>query len=347
MEWLVIIPSLVLGLGTFIPFIKEDHWFFRLWEFPRPQLLLIKFICLVSVILILEISVIKIGLLILLSGALFYQLKKIFPYTYFAKKESKWIKKGIENNQISLLIFNVYMYNQKFQKTFDLINKENPDIVMLVETDKKWQQALARLKTTFPYTIEYPLDNTYGILFYSKFPLQNAKVNFLVEDDIPSIFTQIKLNSGKWIDFYGIHPTPPIPPENHRSTERDIELILVGKKAIKSKNPVIIAGDLNDVAWSRNSRMFQKISGLLDPRKGRGFFNTFHADYFFARWPLDHIFHSNNFLLADIKRLPDTGSDHFPILTKLQYNPEKEKIQSNSGLSGKYAEVLEEKLEAL
>ena len=87
--------------------------------------------------------------------------------------------------------------------------------------------------------------------------------------------------------------------------------------------PVIIGGDLNDVAWSRMTRLFLRTSGLLDPRRGRGFYNTFHADRWYMRFPLDHLFHSEHFTVSNIERLGFVGSDHFPILIDLRYAPFK------------------------
>jgi hypothetical protein len=46
--------------------------------------------------------------------------------------------------------------------------------------------------------------------------------------------------------------------------------------------------------------------------------NTFHADYRLLRWSLDHIFHSTDFGLVEMKRLSHIGSDHFPIYVVLQ-----------------------------
>ena len=83
-----------------------------------------------------------------------------------------------------------------------------------------------------------------------------------------------------------------------------------------------------DVAWSHTSELFRRISGLLDPRVGRGLLPTFHANYAFLRWPLDHVFVSADFKVVDMKRLGDVGSDHFPIYIKLSYEPQDRAMQA-------------------
>lgn len=40
------------------------------------------------------------------------------------------------------------------------------------------------------------------------------------------------------------------------------------------------------------------------------------------RRSLDHLFHSAHFTLKELRRLPSKGSDHFPLFTSLQFNPE-------------------------
>jgi endonuclease/exonuclease/phosphatase (EEP) superfamily protein YafD len=81
-------------------------------------------------------------------------------------------------------------------------------------------------------------------------------------------------------------------------------------------------GDLNDVAWSHTTELFRKVSRLLDPRRGRGFYSTFSAHYWWLRFPLDYIFCSSDFGLVTMRRLPRFGSDHFAMFIQLQYEPD-------------------------
>lgn len=300
-------------LCSLIKFLKIDHWIVRFFDFPQLQFLVLGAGVIACSIIWLDFnSYYNLGFIIAVAGVAVYQSKLILPYTFMAKKEIK----NANNNQkcdLKVLVSNVYQPNTDSSKLLELIQKENPDVLLLVETNSRWQEDLKELESTFAYSLKKPLDNMYGLLFYSKLALRDAEIRYLVKNDIPSVKTKIVLKSGREIQFYGVHPEPPSPTENYRSTERDAELYLLAKEINSDPSvPTVVAGDLNDVAWSKSTRIFQKLSGLLDPRKGRSFYNTFHARYP-IKWPLDHFFVSDHFHLVSMKVHENIGSDHFPI----------------------------------
>jgi CheY-like chemotaxis protein len=114
------------------------------------------------------------------------------------------------------------------------------------------------------FRIAHPLPNTYGMLLLSRLELVDPEVRFLLKPDIPSIRTGVRLRSDEVIMLYGVHPEPPSPTEADTSLPRDAELVLAGREITQSHRPTIVAGDLNDVAWSHTSRLFRRISRLLD-----------------------------------------------------------------------------------
>jgi endonuclease/exonuclease/phosphatase (EEP) superfamily protein YafD len=258
----------------------------------------------------------------LLSASLVYRLIIVFPYTRLARNRVPASKDDPQSLGLKIISANVRMKNTNHIGLLQLVRSEDPDILFLVETDKVWKEAVHPVcKSVFPHHVLEPLDNTYGMILYSKYPFSEAEIRYLVEKEVPSIHAVIEVDQDTRIRFFGIHPKPPIPSEEPTSLPRDAELILVGREARKSKLPVIIGGDLNDVAWSHTTRLFLRISELLDPRMGRGFFNTYHAHYPVLRWPLDHLFVSRHFHLGKIRRLDNFDSDHFPIGMELFLEP--------------------------
>ena len=290
-------------------------------DFPRIQFFLFGTVLVILELLTLDLSFPTTWSLITLSlFCLIFQTWWIAPYTPFYPVEVKTAVKRNTKNSLKIITANVLTPNRNSDTLIGFIRKHQPDVFVTLESDEWWQKKLDVLEEDYPHTIKCPLDNLYGMHVYSKFPLSDCHIKYLVEPDVPSIHTLITLPSGDKIAAHFLHPAPPSPTENEKSSERDAELIVVAKTVSESDLPTIVAGDLNDVAWSETTRLFRKISGLLDPRIGRGMYNTFHATYWIMRWPLDHLFHSKHFVLADLRKLPPFGSDHFALLTELIYD---------------------------
>ena len=323
-----------------------DNWWVRGVEFPRIQIMFLALAAWLGMVIFW--SDWQFGqwlLFIVLSSALAFQLRMVLPYTILWKKEVLTAKDMPDGHahQLKIMVSNVLTPNDETQKLVELVKDKRPDILITLETDKKWEKALNQIEANYPYTVKVPLDNLYGMHLYSKLELIDPEVKYLMIDDIPSIHTQLRLQGGQVIWLYCLHPMPPSPTEADKSTTRDAELLMVGKHIKENKQTAILAGDLNDVAWSKTTRRFQRISGLLDPRIGRHFINTFHVKYPFLRWALDHIFHSACFTVVDIKRMPSIGSDHFPVMTTLQYDPEQASKQQSNAPTEKAEDVKEAK----
>lgn len=284
---------------------------------------------------------------IVLAICFLLQLTKIYPYTPFAENEVRKNTAAIPQRGISIFASNVLQKNEEYDRVVKEIFRLDPDLLIFTEINRTWQKELQkRLKGFgYDYRIEMPLDNTYGMLVYSRLELLQPKVRFLLEDSIPSMHARVVLPSRELVELHVIHPTPPMPPHDGSSTDRDAQMMMVAKMAKKSRLPVIVAGDFNDVAWSETTRLFQKVSGLLDPRIGRGFYNTYNANSWLMRWPLDHLFVSDEFRLVEIEVGNDVESDHFPLYAKLSLEPGVRAVQTAKRADGDEMQEAEKQIE--
>ena len=319
-----LVLSVLTILATLIPLSPQPYWWIRAFDFPRLQIIAAGAFCLLGFhYFYFGKSTLQLFHEIALALSIAYQSWRIYPYTFLSKKMV--LDTRLPENQqdrIRIVVTNVLETNRNYKACLQMLRKADPDVILAVETDQLWKDNLEELEEDYPYTVFMPLANTYGMLFYSRLKLKNPEIRFLLEPDVPSVHTIIEMPSGAPVVFHGLHPRPPAPQEADTSVPRDAELIVVGLDVKDHPGPTIVAGDMNDVAWSHTSKLFRKNSGLLDPRIGRGLFATFNAFHPLLRWPLDHVFHTRDFKIVSLKRLEKIGSDHFPICITLSYEPE-------------------------
>lgn len=316
---------LAMAAATALALVESDEWWIRIFDFPRLQIAVV----LVAALLVSWWAGPRGRWAVLVSVvamvALVWQVWMILPYTPVWKSQMVAAERCAPEQRVRFLMANVLQDNRNPELLLDIVRESDPDVILLTEIDDWWAEEIKTLTVSHPSTILHPLSNTYGIGLYSRLPLIDGQVRFLLDDDIPSIRTGVALPGGAVFTLWAVHPAPPRPGDD--TEERDAELLIVAKEAAEAATPALVAGDLNDVAWSSTTSLFQEISGLLDPRIGRGLYASFNANWPLMKWPLDHLFASEEWTLGDFRRLDDIGSDHFPILVELCHQPAAAAVQ--------------------
>ncbi|MEJ7929316.1 endonuclease/exonuclease/phosphatase family protein [Ramlibacter sp. AN1015] len=328
-QWIELVLGGAVIAVTLLPLVRLKVWWVRMWSFPRLQIGVLGALALAAFLhgpkQLAPWPAVVYGMTLALCVA--FHAAMVWRYSRFAPREVQASTLEDSGQRLTIAISNVLQTNRRADLVLRELKAAGADVVLCVEVDDWWRSRLDALLETHPHTLQCPLSNMYGMVLYSRLPLLRPRLEFLVQPDIPSMQAVVVLrNDGRvWINC--VHPRPPAPQESHTSLPRDAELLLVARRVRGARLPVVVCGDLNDVAWSRTTRRFQKISRLLDPRKGRGMFSTFHAGLPGLRFPLDHIFHSDCFRLVSLRRLPNVGSDHFPVLATLSLEPSAEREQ--------------------
>jgi endonuclease/exonuclease/phosphatase (EEP) superfamily protein YafD len=326
MELTLIILSILLIILSILPFSTNQHWVFRVPDFMKLQIFLVQ--CVVFIIgcfyvkkntLLWFIQAVQ----LLLIG---YHIFILMRYTKFWQSTAVQ-KSNRESQPVKIISCNIFQDNKEFHHFIDLVNKEDPDIILTMESNSDWEQAMRVFEEKYHNTQKVTLENTYGMHFYTRLKVLNIQTHFFVADDLPSIEAHLETSDGYQFVFFGVHPPPPSPTEEDNSKERDGDLLSVAKRIRDYEDPVVVTGDFNTVAWAKASRLFKKTSRLIDARIGRGILATFHANYWFFRVPLDLLFHSPTIFIEKLFTYPSVNSDHFPIGCTFHinyYNKEQE-----------------------
>jgi endonuclease/exonuclease/phosphatase (EEP) superfamily protein YafD len=317
--FVIFISTLVIIASLLSLFYNLPYWYSKVLDFPRLQYFILGLICFVLFLFLnrkWKWPSILLGLGLVASIVI--HSVRIFPYWFGDKTVADAGKNISEENAVSILLANVLITNREYGKVLDVVSKANPDIIIAMEVNQRWLNELESLKEDYPFDLEQPNEEAYGMALYSKFPLKNTQIKYLKHKNVPSFHCRVVLESGKEFMLYAVHPVAPMPSDKYPDNvgEAEIELVRVGELVSQNQLPSMVAGDFNDVSWSNTSRLFGNDGKLNNVRLGRGLYNTFDANSSIMRWPLDHYYMTKEFKLVEIKRLNKIGSDHFPIFAK-------------------------------
>ncbi|MBT8295670.1 MAG: endonuclease/exonuclease/phosphatase family protein [Gramella sp.] len=322
--YIVIALSVLVILASLLSlFYNLPYWYSKLLDFPRVQYLILGIIFLIIFLIMTRkwnwpASLLALGLI----SAILIQSIKIFPYWFGEKTVPDAAQNYPEENAVSVLLANVLIENKKAGKFLKVAKDTDADIMIVMEVNDWWLDALEPLKDDYEFVVEQPNDEAYGMAIYSRLAFKNVQKKYIKHKNVPSYHIKIALESGKEFMLHAVHPVAPMPSDKYPDNvgDAEIELVRVGEMVAAESLPAMVAGDFNDVSWSNTSRLFEEDGELNNVRLGRGLFNTFDANSSFMRWPLDHYFVSKEFQLVEIKLLDKIGSDHFPIYAKFVIN---------------------------
>lgn len=322
LAWCFSALSLIVLIVTIVSLIHSDRWWVQVLGFPRLLSMIAAALIALGCIAFARRG--RAALLIVLALSAGLQFWRIYPYIPFAPVEvveTKTLGSVSPASCFTALGLNVLQHNRDYAATLRMIDRERPDILLLMETDGRWAEALAPVLARYPYRLLRPIDNTYGLVFATKLPVVSAHTENVTDLDTPTVLARLTTRSGQPFDYSGLHPRPPVPGQDTDARDRKIERAAL--RMAGNHVPAMAMGDFNDVAWSRTTRLFKQVGGYLDPRIGRGTYPSFPAEYVAVGWPLDQMFVTPAFTFRSLRILENVGSDHRPLLAEVCLSPGK------------------------
>jgi endonuclease/exonuclease/phosphatase (EEP) superfamily protein YafD len=217
------------------------------------------------------------------------------------------------------LALNVLILNRDYARVKDLIERKDPDFILLQEVDNKWTEAMEFLKKEYPYWKIYPRDDSFGIAYFSRYKPEKMELLYFDGSDLPAIFADYKLN-GKPLTFVGVHVLPPRFKSYVKVRNEQFDKLIELAKS-REGGDVLLLGDLNSSHWSHDFKNFLRRSGLENSAAGFGVQPSWPAFgvLFPLLIPIDHCLVSKG--LAVLKRDigPHVGSDHYPLLIEFSF----------------------------
>ncbi|MGO4389295.1 endonuclease/exonuclease/phosphatase family protein [Microvirga sp. 2YAF29] len=303
--------ALLLCLATLASFFGSWSWRLDLLAHFRPQLTLFGLLCIAVAILARVRTALALSLVATLVNA-----APIAPYLFGQDG-------GIANASqvhVRVMTFNMQGKSSDQAALRILIEKENPDVVLLSEVPRSASVLLSGLESRFPYRIVEEKGIPLDITLLSRWRMSRSSVDREAAQ-FRSVLTIGLCDPDAGTHCFtliGMHAAQPFA-EEFIIQKRQIEIAVREAKAASSQ-PVVLLGDLNLTPWSRVFRGLLEDAALFDSGLVRGLTATWSSRSPLLGLPIDHVLVNGKFKVLDNRAGPDLGSDHFPVIADIAFD---------------------------
>lgn len=229
----------------------------------------------------------------------------------------------------TVMTYNIFMANTHVDAIAAAIEKENPDIIGIHE--------ITPLNVEFldePFAERYPyrrIDKWMGLL--SKYPILEYKF-FRLSDGEGTWAQRFVLDiDGNEVTLYNVHPpSPPLVginpfglpigiPTGFLNKWRDADIRDLVSRLDQVDGPLLVIGDFNIVD---QQNMYEPLTDYLrDAHResgwGMGFTFSRYPQSAPSMWRIDYVFHSTDMVAVSATTGDYGGSDHRPVIAKLDF----------------------------
>ena len=144
---------------TLISTVRSNEGWIRILDFPRFLALILIGVIAIGCAIFLKRHRWPVVLALMLAAS--WQIWRIYPYMLPASQEvprESTIAGDDPRSCFSVLGLNVLQSNRSYAAAIATIEREQPDVLLLMETDDRWLKALTPLLSRFPYRLLRPIE---------------------------------------------------------------------------------------------------------------------------------------------------------------------------------------------
>jgi endonuclease/exonuclease/phosphatase (EEP) superfamily protein YafD len=287
-------------LPTWVGYLASFHWFFALFDHFRLQGVIVSSVVLLAFLIRKRWKWVVFALLSL--GANLWPIWKTC-----GTLPSNVQADGVPG--LKIISFNVLRSNTLYQETEAYLKAADADVILLMEVNSVWKNALATLRQSHPYGTAAAQEDHSGTALYSRVPLVDFKVDRFVAGGMPCVTAVVK-HGNRVVRLIGVHPLPPTGRDKLWVQLAQFEAVTQHVSATP-EIPALVLGDFNATPWSPASSLLREKS-TLDFRTPKPVWRPTWQRTGLLALPIDHALCTQQLFFERREIGPELGSDHRP-----------------------------------